>query len=304
MEMKKMKYWSIYLGILALTLALLGVTACTLDTVTLAPEATPVHPAPPERFPDIQGVSARVVIEDGVPTNDVYFSVNTPGYSIYSEWAGDIIYYLDVEFPDTPAQPATTTEGTYQRSLFYDIITWEDLSPGRHTFSAQLVTRSLTPLEPHMHADIELEVPPLGTSRPFINSLFVQMLCRPGYTLPDTPGRPQQDALSCADINVAVDVLNFKIVADKIGQQAAPGEGHFVYYFNVNPPSRPGEPALTEEGTYAITTDSIISWFGVLPGEYSVWVQLVNNDNTPLEPPLIAGATIIVPIDAGRYIGY
>lgn len=300
--MGKKKYLSIYLTILALTLALVGVSACTMAAEVPAPEATPVHPAPPERFPDIQGVSAHIIMEDGKLTNDVSFSINTPGNFIYLDWAGDIIHYIDVELPDTPGQPATTAEGTYQAS-FDNFITWKELSPGRHTFSAQLVTRSLAPLEPHMHAGIELEVPPPGTSQPAINSLSVQMLCRPGYTPPGMPGRPQQDEQACADINMAVDVLNFKIVADKIGQQAVPGEGHFIYYFNVTPPISPGEPALTEEGTYAVTTDSIVSWLGVLPGEYSVWVQLVNNDDTPLEPPVIAGATLIVPVDAER-LGY
>ncbi len=295
--MKKMKYWSIYLGILALTLALVGVTACTPATEIPAPETTPGHPAPPERFPNIQGVSARIIMEDGKLTNDVNFNVNMPGYFFYLDWAGDTIHYLDVELLDTPGQPATTVEGTHQ-AIFDNFITWEDLSPGRYTFSEQLVTPSLTPLEPHMHAGIELEVPPPGTSQPVINSLYVQ--ARP----PSVPIRPQQDGQAYANINVAVDVLNFKIVADKIGQQAAPGEGHFIYYFNVTPPTTPGEPALTEEGTYAVTTDRIVSWLGVLPGEYSVWVQLVNNDNTPLEPPVIAGATLIVPVDAVRYLGY
>lgn len=49
------------------------------------------------------------------------------------------------------------------------------------------------------------------------------------------------------------------------------------------------------------TADSIADWLGVSPGEYRVWVQLVNNDNTPLDPPVIAGGSIIVAEDAERY---
>ena len=112
--------------------------------------------------------------------------------------------------------------------------------------------------------------------------------------------RPQ-NASTCADIDISVDVNNFKPFADKIGQASIPGEGHFIYYFNVNPPTTPGKPALTKEGTYAITADSIASWLAVLPGEYDIWVQLVNNDNSPLEPPVIGGGNIIVPLDAERY---
>lgn len=290
---------SIYVVILVLTLSIVSLLSCTETAEVPAPAVSPEHAAPPAISPSILGVNANIVMDDGVLTRDVNFSVNQPGYFIALDWAGNIIFYLDIKPPFTPGQPATTAEGTYQSTDFDNFVSWKDLSPGKHTFWAQLVKPDLTPLDPHVDASIEIEVPSPGTDKPFIRSLSIQMLCRPGYTPPDMPGRPE-GAAACADINVIPDVGNFQVI-DKIGHQNVPGEGHFIYYFNVTPPTDPGEPALTEHGTFAITADGIASWLGVLPGEYKVWVQLVNNDNTPLDPPVVAGGAIIVPVDADRY---
>lgn len=302
--MGKTRYQVISLVVSVLTLVLVGLSGCVSSTEAPAPEATPSYSAPPETVPDIQRASARVVMEGGKVTNDVNFRVDTPCCSLYANWAGNITFYLDADLHDMSGESAQAAESITQTS-FNSIITWEDLSPGSHTFAAQLITPASTPIEPHMHAGIDLEVPPPETDQPVINSLSVETLCRPGYTAPRMPGRPQQegDRQACADINVNLDVLNFRVV-DKIGEKTVFGEGHFIYYFNVVPPTSPGTPAFTEEGTYVATTDNIVSWFGVKPGEYSLWAQLVNNDNTPLEPPVVAGATIIVPVDAGRYLGY
>ena len=296
----KRSLWATSLVVLALLLTLVGMSSCTKTEQVPAPSVTPQHPAPPETSPSILGVNANIVTNDSGLTHDVTFSLNQPTYSIAADWAGDIIYYLDVKPPLAAGQSALTADGTYQ-STFYSTVSWRNLAPGKHSFSAQLVKPDLTPLDPHVDASIELEVPsPTADSQTLIQSLSIQMLCQPGYTPPGMPGRPQ-GASACADINVISTVLNFKAFTDKIGQSAAPGEGHFIYYFNITPPTTPGKPALTEVGTYAITADSIASWLGVLPGEYEVWVQLVNNDNTPLDPPMIAGGSIIVPIDAERY---
>jgi len=279
------------------------VTACTSVAQVPAPNATPLHGAAAEQIPYIQAVTARILMKDGMPTNDVSFDINAPDTYITGRWAGNIIYYLDVKLPDTPGKPATSAEGTYKSTFDSEFITWDNLSPGNHTFLAQLVTSDLFPLDPHMHASVDLGVPAQMTDKPFISSLSVETMCRPGYVPRGMSGGPKAVEKACADLNLVVRVKNFNIVADKTGQTAVPGEGHFVYYFNVDPPTTAGKPALTEKDTYAVSTDGILSWFGVDPGEYKVWVQLVNNDNTPLEPAVTAGAVIIVPEDAGRYLG-
>jgi hypothetical protein len=285
--------------LLALALALASLFACSAAEVT-APTVPPQSPAPPETYPSILGVRADVVSDDGVLTRDVSFGVDTAAYpSAFVNWAGDFIFYLDVTPPSTPGQTAVTAEGTYQATLENYVI-WKNLDTGRHTLSVQLVQYDNAPLDPPVGASIVIDVPSPTTTMPIFASTSLQMLCRPGYIPPGGSNRPA-GASACADINVIPDIMNFNIVAGKIGKPAAAGEGHFIYYFNVAPPTEPGKPALTAEGTCVVTGDAITSWLGVLPGEYDVWVQLVNNDNTPLQPPVVSGGSIIVPIDAERY---
>ena len=85
--------------------------------------------------------------------------------------------------------------------------------------------------------------------------------------------------------------LNFKIV-DKVGQKNVPGEGHFIYYRDVTPPIVKGETATTAEGTYITTIESRYTWHDIPDGDHIFWVQLVNNDNTPVEP----AAAVSVPV--------
>ena len=186
--MKTFKSRLFFLTISVMILALFGVISCTpAEDVVPAPETTPTHGPPSQYSPAIQAASAHIKIDDNILSNDVVFDINNPGYYLDYNWAGNFIFYLDVAIPDTPGQQATTAEGTYQ-STYDNFVSWPDLSPGSHSFSVQLVTPSLAPLEPHMHANIELEVPAAGTARPVIDSLSVQTLCRPGYT-PRQPHR-------------------------------------------------------------------------------------------------------------------
>jgi hypothetical protein len=298
--MNKRTFWRNSLILLSLLLIVAGMTACTKTEQVAAPTVSPEQPAPPLNSPSILGLRADIVMEDGVLTNNINFGVDSSTYiTAYFAWAGDYMFYLDVTPPLKAGQAAATAQGTYQEGI-NNVVVWKNVAPGMHTLSVQLVTANLTPLDPHISAGIAIGMPSAGTNSPFVRSLSIQMLCEPGYVPPGMPGRPQGSS-ACADIIISPEVNNFTVYADKIGQPAAPGEGHFIYYFNVNPPTTPGKPALTEKGTYAITADRIASWVSVLPGEYQVWVQLVNNDNTPFNPPVIAGGSIIVPIDADRY---
>jgi hypothetical protein len=73
------------------------------------------------------------------------------------------------------------------------------------------------------------------------------------------------------------------ILVDAVGQANTAGEGHLVYYLDVTPPLEPGSSALTAVGTYAVSTETTHIWGNLQPGKHTFWVQLVNNDNTPLE---------------------
>jgi len=92
--------------------------------------------------------------------------------------------------------------------------------------------------------------------------------------------------LSVDDLTVSVSISNFNI-AQKLGEAPTSGEGHIHYYIDAEPPTTTGQPAVTQPGTYAATTDNSYAWENVKAGTHTLAVQLVNNNHTPLEPPVI-----------------
>ena len=93
-----------------------------------------------------------------------------------------------------------------------------------------------------------------------------------------------ESTVTTSTVTIKTFVERFNLV-DKAGQPNSPGEGHLVYYMDAQPPLEQGNSALTPEGTYAVTTETSRTWLNVPPGTHTFWVQLVNNDDTPLEPP-------------------
>jgi hypothetical protein len=120
--------------------------------------------------------------------------------------------------------------------------------------------------------------------------------CRPEPVAPDDARviilQPSADsAISSNSVTVRTYVEYFNLV-DKSGQANKPGEGHIIFYLDVAPPTVSGQSAITYGGTYIISAKKSFTWENVLPGQHSFWVQLVNNDNTVLEPP----AAVRVPL--------
>jgi outer membrane protein assembly factor BamB/plastocyanin len=95
------------------------------------------------------------------------------------------------------------------------------------------------------------------------------------------------------DVTVSVQVLNFNLV-DKLSQANIPGEGHIHYFIDADPPTTPGKPAVTNAGTYAATAATSYTWHNVAAGSRKFSVELVNNDHTPLVPPVVDSITITV----------
>jgi hypothetical protein len=93
-----------------------------------------------------------------------------------------------------------------------------------------------------------------------------------------------ETTLSTNAVTIKTFVENFTLI-DKVGQNNSPGEGHLIYYLDVTPPLKQGEPSLTGEGSYVISTELTLTWQNVPAGQHIFWAQLVNNDNTPLQPP-------------------
>jgi outer membrane protein assembly factor BamB/plastocyanin len=78
--------------------------------------------------------------------------------------------------------------------------------------------------------------------------------------------------------------MNFTLV-NKAGQPAVAGQGHAHYYLDVQPPTTPGQPAVPPSGsTWAQSPSPTYTFDNVSVGSHTVYVQLVNNDHTPLSP--------------------
>ncbi len=280
-------------------LTLLVIVSCASVQQAAAPVPSASPSAIPAQNPYIEAISARILLVDGKFTNNITVDISTPGSPIGFDWLGDIIFYKDVDPPTTQNQSALTSGGSSQ-TTFENFVEWKNVAPGKHMFSAQLVTQSDMPLNPPIVARILIDVPQAGSTAPALQSVTAELLSQSGVAPLGMPAPPRSTGQPSADINMIPDTLNFKIV-NKIGQAAVPGEGHYIHYFNIQPPATPGKPAFTDAGSYVVTADTFVTWVNVVPGQYNVWVQLVNNDNTPLQPPVVAGATIIVPPDANRY---
>ncbi|MBI2848433.1 MAG: DUF4399 domain-containing protein [Chloroflexi bacterium] len=124
-------------------------------------------------------------------------------------------------------------------------------------------------------------------------------------TAPTTPTTPTAPAptlritkpatgasLTAGNIEVAVQVTNFGLVAP--GGAAAAGKGHIHYYLDVTIPTEAGKPAVTAAGTYKASPGATATWENVAAGSHTFSAQLVNNNHTPLSPPVTATVTVTV----------
>jgi hypothetical protein len=104
--------------------------------------------------------------------------------------------------------------------------------------------------------------------------------------------------LPLGDIAVSVKVGGFRLV-DKLGSQPGVGEGHIVFYRNVDfMPTAPGAPAVTADGTSKATATPSATWNNIEPSTYVLGAQLVNNDDTPLVPPVTDQVKVTVSASA------
>jgi plastocyanin len=90
-----------------------------------------------------------------------------------------------------------------------------------------------------------------------------------------------------------VNVTNFEVV-DALGAPNVAGQGHLHYFMDVEPPTEPGMPAVTQPGTYVPTANTTYTWQNVSPGMHNFSVELVNNNHTPLQPPVTRTVTVNV----------
>ena len=105
-----------------------------------------------------------------------------------------------------------------------------------------------------------------------------------------------ESLLSTSSVTVRTYIQNFVLV-DKSGQANINGEGHLIFYKDVNPPTARGQSALTDAGTYVESIEKSFTWENVAPGRHIFWVQLVNNDNSCLEPSAAVGVPVTVTVN-------
>jgi outer membrane protein assembly factor BamB len=190
---------------------------------------------------------------------------------------GHIHFFMDADAPTTPDKPAVTAAGTYAATA-NATYTWANVTPGTHTFSAELVNNNHTPL-----------VPPV-----IVKATITVKEPAPAISI-TTPAN--RSTMAAGNVAVSVKVSNFNLV-NKLGTTNVAGEGHVHYFLDVVAPTEQGKPAVTAAGTYAATADTTYTWTNVKPGTHTLSVELVNNNHTPLVPPVVTRVVIVVSTSA------
>jgi hypothetical protein len=241
---------------------------------------------------------------------------------------GHINFYLDVDpIPIEKGKPAilpSPTPAGYKGKIYIgDTSTvaqiqgyiWQNIPNGIHTIGVQLVNNDNTPLDPPMwdKASITINGPyPSGTPT-YPPPSTKPVVVRPPLTGPPTvPGgklliAPKEGTeIFSNTLQIQLDYANFYIMART--RPNAVGEGHINFYMDVEPiPTEKGKPAILPSPTPAgykgklyigdtSTVEQIQGyiWRNIPNGKHTIAVQLVNNDNTPLDPPMWDKATITI----------
>ncbi|HWQ19664.1 MAG TPA: PQQ-binding-like beta-propeller repeat protein [Methanotrichaceae archaeon] len=119
---------------------------------------------------------------------------------------------------------------------------------------------------------------------------------------------PKEGAvLGTNNVTVSVKVSNFNL-SSNMSKANVTGEGHIHYFMDVIAPTIAGRPALTASGTWTMASNTSYTWKNVSQGMHNFSAELVNNDHTPLSPPVVDTVTVTVPnlkaISAPRTVIY
>jgi hypothetical protein len=286
-----MRITKFYFIVPLLILGLIGIPACSQGAAPAPQATTPAAPAQSSAPPSSQPVTTTptaalpsVQIKKLVPfvtvnTGDVTVSVEIKNFKLALDeknspnvpGVGHIHYYTDVDVQDQQGwvYNAATTEGHFSSGeLSY---TWKNVPVGTRYFSVELANNDHTLLWPRVHDEspITVTVAPTG---PGVDGTGE------GNTLKYDAGKKE--------MTITVDVHNFNVV-NKSGQPNITGEGHIVYYFDEEAPVDSAKTALTLPGYSASSFNKSYTWKNVEPGLHSFSAQLVNNNDTPLNPPAV-----------------
>lgn len=114
---------------------------------------------------------------------------------------------------------------------------------------------------------------------------------------PDQPGVEinfPADGETVQELFLSITVRSFQLTTD-FGKPKVAGQGHVVYYLDQSKiPTTQGKPALTEDGRSHRTEHTSYKWAHSTPGPHTLQVQLVNNDDSPLSPPVTDDVSVNV----------
>jgi hypothetical protein len=280
--MKRIRRFLTGLSLLATMIVLFGAAGCAQDvpTGTTGPEE--------QSPPAISYINMSISERNGeTVTADVNFYVNMLEYEYTAP--SHVIYYYDEEPPTDPTQTAYTAPGTYiiQKELAKSAA-WKDVPPGTHLFAVQVVTVDDKPFNPPVTVKTLINIPPSG---PEIRILSINF----GLPLPEYIQEATPEAIPPILVQIESASHNFKLSDDNIGKENVSGEGHYIYYLDTEPPTDIGQSAVPKNGEYKVTTEEFYIWEEIPSGLHTFSVQLVNNDNTPLDPPVFATITVTLP---------
>lgn len=220
--------------------------------------------------------TAKIMQPTNATAGDVTISVKVTGASGTASDAGQghIIYYMDAAVPVYYEHSAVSKAGTYAISEETSY-TWTGVTPGEHTFSIQLVNKNNTPLP-----------------APVVDTVTIQVGAPDGTPMLNITNLTDGDSLPPGNILLIVEANNFIISKKGMGVVNHAGEGHLIYYIDEVPPTDQGVPATTD--TSMVKAETTYLWKNISEGKHTFSVQLVNNDDTPLDTPVVATVTLDV----------
>lgn len=134
---------------------------------------------------------------------------------------------------------------------------------------------------------------PTSTSTPSPTPMSAEAASKPAVeiTYPPDGGDP----IPSGNVLVALTVRSFSLVDANAGD-AKDGEGHVVYYLDVDPIPTGDDATDVPEGAGRAKASAMTShtWKKVAAGRHTLGVQLVTNDDAPLDPPATDAIDIVV----------
>ena len=105
---------------------------------------------------------------------------------------------------------------------------------------------------------------------------------------------PKEGAMiNTTNVTVMSNYTNFSVIPH-FGMANVKGQGHLHYFKDVTAPTTQGQPATTANGTWNQSASDTYNWSNLTPGKHTFSVELVNNDHTPLNPPVVTMVNVTV----------